>query len=106
MNFTVIPFMLLDVGKSLQGWRTLHYYGIFAVVIPIIAIQLGAGRAMDRASGVAEIKKKERAEKSTKTASANPQVVDIDAVGMEAKNQGTVAQGKIQGHIDSYKKDL
>src|ERR1700742_3328519 len=27
INFTVIPFILLDVGPSLEGWRQTHYYG-------------------------------------------------------------------------------
>jgi lysophospholipid acyltransferase len=41
VNFTVIPFILLDVHSSLMGWRLTHYYGHFMVGAPLLIFWLG-----------------------------------------------------------------
>jgi len=36
LNYAVIPFVLLDVRDSLQGWRSVHWYGhvmVFGVLV-------------------------------------------------------------------------
>lgn len=108
MNFTVIPFMLLELGSSWQGWQTLYFYGIFAVIIPIIGFQAGLGRTLDQISGVAERKKKEKAARDVNVSKSNgnPQVVDVDTVGQHAANKGAEAQEALQGHLENIKKDL
>lgn len=108
MNFTAMPFMLLEVGKSWQAWQTLYFYGIIVVVVPMAAFQAGLGRTLDQASGVAERKKKERVarEAGASKSNGNPQVVDVDAVGREAAKAGAEAQEMLQDGINDMKKDL
>lgn len=108
MNFTVIPFMLLEVGASWQGWQTLYFYGIFIVIIPMIGFQAGLGKTLDQVSGVAERKKKDKAMRDVhgSKSNGNPQVVDVDTVGKHAMEKGGEAQQVIQGQIENIKKDL
>jgi hypothetical protein len=104
MNFTVIPFMLLEVGQSWEGWKTLYFYGIFIVLIPFGLFQIGLGKTLDQVSGVAEKKKKDKAAKDVHSSHhANPQVIDVDAVGSKAKETGKDVQHRSTNGI---KKDL
>lgn len=103
MNFTVIPFMLLEVGMSWDGWRTLSYYGIYLVIIPFVAFQAGFGKSLDKLTGVGELKKKEMAAKGIHgSTNGNMQVVDVDVVGDHAVQKGKEAQAAVLGG----KKDL
>jgi lysophospholipid acyltransferase len=107
MNFTVMPFILLEIGKSLEGWHTLYYYGVFAVVVPMIAFRAGLGKTMDEMSGVAAKKKKERGDNSKiANGNGNHQVMDVDAVHQEVTKAGAEATGKLQDQIKKSKKDL
>lgn len=91
--------MLLEVGMSWDGWRTLSFYGIFLVIVPFVAFQAGFGKSLDRITGVSELKKKEKAAKGINGSSnGNMQVVDVD----HAVQKGKEAQAAVLGG----KKDL
>lgn len=104
MNFTVIPFMLLEVGQSWEGWKTLYFYGIFVVLVPFALFQAGLGKTLDQVSGVAQRKKKDKAAKDVHDSHhTNPQVIDVDTVGGKAKEASKEVQ---QRTADNIKKDL
>lgn len=107
MDFTALPFILLEVGKSWAGWRALRFYGIFMAIVPMVAFRLGLGALLDERSGIAENKRRERKAKQdaaeqqkqhpnqrVSTGNGNPQVPDVDAVEDEAREYLDEAQKK------------
>lgn len=107
MNFTVIPFMLLEVQKSWHGWQTLGYYGIIVVIVPMIAFRAGLGKALDQLSGVAEKKKRDKSLHAKKElGNGNHQIPDVDIVEDEAMKMSSEAHDTVQHHIKEMKKDL
>ncbi|KAN0060981.1 Lysophospholipid acyltransferase [Thecaphora frezii] len=51
LNYAVAPFMLLDFGASIQGWRSVYFYGHLVTGVCLVAFHLGAGKYLDRLSG-------------------------------------------------------
>ncbi|GAA6038523.1 hypothetical protein JCM8097_004611 [Rhodosporidiobolus ruineniae] len=43
LNFAVVPFLLLDTKASLAAWSTVHYYGLWLVFVPFLALNMGGG---------------------------------------------------------------
>lgn len=41
VNYTVIPFILLDLPPSLEGWRRAHWYGHITVGIILLFFWMG-----------------------------------------------------------------
>lgn len=102
VDFTALPFIMLDVRSSLAGWCALYYYGLLAAIIPMIAVRAGVGRMLDNMSGVTAAKRKERQdrEKAAAAASGNPQVPDVDVVEKEAVKAGQEAKEKIEEQVN------
>lgn len=44
LNFTVAPFMLLEVGTSLAVWKSVGWYGLYMTFLPILFFTLGGSR--------------------------------------------------------------
>ncbi|PWN54093.1 MBOAT-domain-containing protein [Violaceomyces palustris] len=51
LNYAVAPFMLLDLGASLRGWRAVGFYGHLATVLALVAFKFGLGNVLDSISG-------------------------------------------------------
>ena len=46
INFTVVPFMLLEVKPTLLAWSRVYYYGLFLCFVPLAVFRLGLGGAL------------------------------------------------------------
>lgn len=46
LNFTVMPFLLLEIRPTLQAWATVHYYGLFMIFLPFAFFQFGGGKVL------------------------------------------------------------
>lgn len=100
MNFTAMPFMLLEVRKSIQGWRALYFYGIVMAVVPMLLFRAGLGAALDNKSGVAQKKRSDRvaalrASQQGSVQGVSPQVPDVDIIGKEAKDAAEELPSKL-----------
>ncbi|EPQ28369.1 uncharacterized protein PFL1_04196 [Pseudozyma flocculosa PF-1] len=51
LNYAVAPFMLLDFGASIRGWKSVYFYGHLLTAAVLLSFQAGAGRYLDRISG-------------------------------------------------------
>ena len=51
LNFTVAPFMVLDLGKSIAAYHSMSWYGIVLAAIGAGAFRSGAGKWLDKQSG-------------------------------------------------------
>ena len=49
LNFTVMPFLLLEIRPTLQAWNYVHFYGVFLCFVPLAFIQLGGGTILKHA---------------------------------------------------------
>lgn len=41
LNFAVTPFLLLDVSRTVQAWRSVGFYGLLMVFVPTVLFNLG-----------------------------------------------------------------
>lgn len=46
VNFAALSFLVLSAKASLRAWANVGYYGIVLLVVPILAFQLGLGKAL------------------------------------------------------------
>lgn len=85
INFTVVPFCVLDVRRSLQAWGAVGFYGIWFVVVPMLALNLGAGKFLGK-------QLKARDAKYAKSVSREERKMDEERIAWEKKQEAKRVQ--------------
>lgn len=39
LNFIVAPFLLLEIGPTMQAWKNVNFYGLFAIFVPFVLFE-------------------------------------------------------------------
>lgn len=62
INYAAIPFILLDLSTSLEGWKVMLFYGHALTGAGLLLFMAGAGTVLDRLNGNAAAKARARKE--------------------------------------------
>ena len=49
LNFIVVPFIVLEVGPSIQVFASVNYYGLFLIFVPFFLLQVGGAQVLKSA---------------------------------------------------------
>ena len=49
LNFTVMPFLLLELKPTLKAWHWVHFYGLYICFVPLAFFRFGGGRQITKA---------------------------------------------------------
>ncbi|GAA5846641.1 hypothetical protein JCM5353_000744 [Sporobolomyces roseus] len=48
LNFTVTPFLLLDIPRTMKAWRAVGFYGLILVFLPTLVFNFGLAKDLKR----------------------------------------------------------
>lgn len=48
LNFAAAPFMILELGPTLEAWKRLYWYGLWYTLVPFTFFQMGGGKIFVR----------------------------------------------------------
>ena len=86
LNFTVAPFIVLDLDKSLSAYAGMWWYGVILAASGFAAFKAGAGKWFDQRSG--------RVRRDKGITSASDVTEDEEAIASRRANKARAANAK------------